>query len=101
MEISLEQLDQKRSRRELQQKIQRLGITIDPVFFYTTALATAWFLASQQPGGTAYVIGDAGLTNALYEAGYSINDVDPDYVVVGETRSYSFEKIQQAINLVM
>ena len=90
-----------RSRRELQQKIHRLGITVDPVFFYTTALATASFLASQHPGGTAYVIGDAGLTNALYGAGFSINDVDPDYVVVGETRSYSFEKIQQAINLVL
>ena len=90
-----------RSRHELQQKIHRLGITVDPVFFYTTALATASFMASQHPGGTAYVIGDAGLTNALYEAGYSINDVDPDYVVVGETRSYSFEKIQQAINLVL
>lgn len=90
-----------RSRRELQQKLQRLGITIDPVYFYTTALATASFLAQQNPGGTAYVIGDAGLTNALYDAGYTINDVDPDYVVVGETRSYSFEKIQQAVSLVM
>jgi NagD protein len=90
-----------RSRHELQQKIQRLGITVDPVYFYTTALATASFLASQRPGGTAYVIGDAGLTNALYEAGFTINDVDPDYVVVGETRSYSFEKIQEAINLVL
>jgi NagD protein len=90
-----------RSRHELQQKIQRLGITLDPISFYTTALATASFLAGQRPGGTAYVIGDAGLTNALYGAGFTINDVDPDYVVVGETRSYSFEKIQDAINLVL
>ena len=90
-----------KSRHELQQKVQRLGITVDSMFFYTTALATARFLATQKPGGTAYVIGDAGLTNALYEAGYHLDDVAPDYVVVGETRSYSFEKIQQAIRLVL
>jgi NagD protein len=90
-----------RSRRELHQKILRLGLDVDPVYFYTTALATASFLATQRPGGTAYVIGDAGLTNAMYQAGFSINEVDPDYVVVGETRSYSFEKIQHAIRLVL
>lgn len=90
-----------RSREELQQKLELMGISVNPERFYTTALATAAFLASQRPNGTAYIIGDSGLTNALYEVGYSINDVDPDYVVVGETRSYSFEKIQQAISLVL
>ncbi len=90
-----------KSREELAQKLKRLGIDVDPIHFYTTALATASFLAHQQPGGSAYVIGDAGLTNALYQAGFSMNDVDPDYVVVGETQSYSFEKIRQAIKLVL
>ena len=90
-----------RSREELQHKLRRLGIEVDAIRFYTAALATASFLASQCPGGSAYVIGDAGLTNAMYQAGFSMNDVDPDYVVVGETSSYSFEKISHAINLVL
>ncbi|MBN1101809.1 MAG: HAD family hydrolase [Deltaproteobacteria bacterium] len=90
-----------RSREELAQKLKRMGLDVDPIHFYTTALATASFLAHQQPGGSAYVIGDAGLTNALYQAGFSMNDVDPDFVVVGETQSYSFEKIRQAIKLVL
>jgi len=90
-----------RTREELQQKLGRLGIEVDVMRFYTAALATASFLASQCPGASAYVIGDAGLTNALYQAGLSMNDVDPDYVVVGETSSYSFEKIAHAINLVL
>ncbi len=90
-----------RTREELQHKLGRLGIEVDAMRFYTAALATASFLASQSPGGSAYVIGDAGLTNALYQAGLSMNDVDPDYVVVGETSSYSFEKVSHAINLVL
>ena len=74
---------------------------MDANHFYTSALATASFLSVHKPGGTAYVIGEAGLINALYEAGYSMNDINPDYVVVGETRSYSFEKLEKAINMVM
>ena len=89
-----------RTREELQKKLHRLGAEVDAMCFYTAALATASFLASQEPGGSAYVIGDAGLTNALYQAGISMNDVDPDYVVVGETTSYSFEKVAHAIKLV-
>lgn len=90
-----------RSLQELQQKLKRLGVEVEPGHFYTSALATASFLATHKPGGTAYVIGEAGLINALYEVGYSMNDINPDYVVVGETRSYSFEKIEKATNLVM
>ena len=90
-----------RTREELQQKLHRLGADVDAMCFYTASLATASFLASQEPGGSAFVIGDAGLTNALYQAGISMNDVDPDYVVVGETSSYSFEKVAHAINLVL
>jgi NagD protein len=90
-----------RSPRELAQKLARLGIEVDESHFYTSALATADFLATQHPGGSAYVIGDSGLTNALYDAGFSMNEVNPDYVVVGETRSYNFEKIEHATRLVM
>ena len=89
-----------KSPRELQEKLQRLGIHVAAEHFYTSALATASFLASQHPGGSVYVIGEAGLTNALYESGFSMNEMNPDYVVVGETRSYSFEKIERAVNLV-
>lgn len=89
-----------RSPRELKEKLDRLGIQVEASHFYTSAQATASFLASQRPGGSAYVIGEAGLTNALYEAGFSMNEVNPDYVVVGKTRSYAFEKIERAVNLV-
>lgn len=89
-----------RAPRELQQKMARLGVEVGPEHFYTSALATAGFLASQSPGGSAYVIGEHGLVNALYEVGFSINDVNPDYVVVGDTRSYSFEKLEKAVQLV-
>ncbi|HPY91618.1 MAG TPA: HAD-IIA family hydrolase [Lentisphaeria bacterium] len=89
-----------RSPRELSQKLGRMGIEIGEEHFYTSALATAAFLASQRPGGSAYVIGEAGLIQALYEAGFSMNNVDPDYVVIGETRTYNFEKIEKAVMLV-
>lgn len=89
-----------RSPRELQQKLNRLGVDVSSDHFYTSALATAAFLQSQRPDGSAYVIGDAGLLNALYEVGYSINDINPDYVVVGESRTYTFDNLTKAINLV-
>lgn len=90
-----------RSPRELALKLQRLGLDIDPSHFYTSALATATFLKQQCPGGSAYVIGEPGLVNALYEAGFSMNDYNPDYVVFGETHSLNFEKIQLAVKLVL
>jgi len=89
-----------RSPRELQLKLARLGIEVDESHFYTSALATASFLASQCPGGSVYIIGETGLAKALYDAGFSMNDVNPDYVVVGETRSYNYEKIELAVKLV-
>ncbi|NCB02280.1 MAG: TIGR01457 family HAD-type hydrolase, partial [Spirochaetia bacterium] len=82
-------------------KMKRLGVEIDPSHFYTSALATASFLASQIPKGTAYVIGEAGLINALYEVGYSMNDVNPDYVVVGESHRYNYESLMKAVSLVL
>lgn len=89
-----------RSPRELRQKLARLGLDVGEEHFYTSALATASFLKSQCPGGSAYVIGEPGLVYAMYDAGFSMNDVNPDYVVVGETTSYSYEKILKAVALV-
>jgi NagD protein len=74
---------------------------VDKDKFYTSALATAMFLSSQKPKGSAYIIGEAGLINALYDVGYSMNNIDPDYVVMGEARSYGYEKIEKAVNLVV
>jgi NagD protein len=90
-----------RSPLELAQKLSRLGITVEPEHFYTSALATASFLASQHPGGSTYVIGEPGLIQALYDAGFTMNNVNPDYVVVGEGRGYSLEALERAVKLVM
>ena len=90
-----------RSPKELAQKLGRMGLDVDESHFYTSALATASFLESQCKGGSVYVIGEPGLPFALYEAGFSMNDVNPDYVVFGETKSLSYEKIERAVRLVM
>lgn len=90
-----------RTTKELHEKLKRLGINVSEEHFYTSALATASFLAGQTPNGSAFIIGDAGLINALYSVGYSVNNVNPDYVIVGDTHSYSFEKIEMAVNLVI
>ena len=90
-----------RTPKELHEKLERLGINVGEEHFYTSALATAGFLASQKPQGSAYIIGDAGLINALYSVGYTTNNINPDYVVVGDTNSYNFEKIEMAVNLVI
>jgi NagD protein len=89
-----------RSPLELSQKLDRLGIAVDPKHFYTSALATASFLASQRPGGSVFVIGEPGLIQALYDVGFTMNNVNPDYVVVGEGRGYSLEALERAVRLV-
>ncbi len=89
-----------RSPRELAQKLSRMGMEVDESHFYTSALATAKFVASQSPRCTAYVIGAPGLFNALYEAGITMNDVNPDYVIVGETSNYNYESILKAVHFV-
>ena len=89
-----------RTPHELSMKLERMGLKVSPDHFYTRAMATAEFLYTQKPGCTAYVIGEAGLTKALYDQKIYMNDVNPDYVVVGETRTYNFEKIEKAIELV-
>ncbi|MDZ8118326.1 HAD-IIA family hydrolase [Pontiella agarivorans] len=86
--------------RELSEKLGRMGLDVDESHFYSSARATAAFLASQKPNGTAYVIGDAGIINALYDEGYSINDTNPDYVVVSEGDNYDYARICKATRLV-
>ena len=87
--------------RELQQKLARMGLDVSEDHFYTSALATAAFLKEQAPGCSVYAIGEAALFNALYDAGITMNDVDPDYVVVGESKSYSLDTLTKATNLVL
>ena len=89
------------SPRELQQKLQRMGLDVDEKHFYTSALATAKFLSKQNPGCSAYVIGEPGLFNALYDAGITINHINPDYVVVGEGSNYNYDNICKAVRLVL
>ena len=90
-----------RSRKELQQKLKRMGLEVDESHFYTSALATARFISSQAPGCSAYVIGGAGLIMALHDEGITMNDVDPDYVVIGEGNNYNYENVLKAVRLVL
>jgi len=90
-----------RTRRDVVTKLRRLGIEVDESHIFTCAMATARFLADQKPGGTASVIGEGGLLNALHENGYAIVDHDPDYVVVGEGRTVTFEMVETAVRMVM
>jgi NagD protein len=87
------------TRRDLAARLRASGLDVPEESIWTSALATARFLHDQRPGGTAFVIGEAGLTTALYEVGYTMTDRAPDYVVIGETRTYSFERITRAIRL--
>jgi NagD protein len=86
--------------RDLSARLRASGLVVPEESIWTSALATADFCASQMPGGSAFVIGEAGMTTALHEAGFIMTETDPDYVVVGETRNYSFEAITKAIRLI-
>jgi NagD protein len=86
--------------RDLHARLRASGIDVPAEAIWTSALATAQFLDGQRPGGTAFVIGEAGLTTALHDIGYVLTDVDPDYVILGETRTYSFTAITRAIRLI-
>ncbi|MEV0034573.1 HAD-IIA family hydrolase [Streptomyces sp. NPDC050804] len=86
--------------RDLQARLARMGLDVPVDNIWTSALATAKFLEAQRPDGTAYVIGEAGLTTALHDIGYILTDHEPDYVVLGETRTYSFEALTRAIRLI-
>jgi NagD protein len=87
--------------RDLAARLRTSGLDVPEDAIWTSALATARFLSDQRPGGTAFVIGESGLTTALHDAGYTLTETDPDYVVLGETRTYSFERIAKAIRLIL
>ena len=86
--------------RDLSARLRASGLEVPEPSIWTSALATARFLRRQRPGGSAFVIGEAGLTTALHDAGYTLTERDPDYVVLGETRTYSFERVTRAVRLV-
>jgi NagD protein len=88
------------TQRDLAARLRSSGIDVPEERIWTSALATARFLEDQRPGGSAFVIGEAGLTTALHNAGYTLTERSPEYVVLGETRTYSFERITQAIRLI-
>jgi NagD protein len=88
------------TQRDLTARLRAGGLDVPEEAIWTSALATAKFLEDQRPGGSAFVIGESGLTTALHAAGYTIDERDPDYVVLGETRTYSFERIAHAIRLI-
>jgi len=88
------------TRRDLAARLARTGLDVPEASIWTSALATAQFLEDQRPDGTAFVVGESGLTTALHEVGYTMSEREPDYVVLGETRTYSFERITEAIRLV-
>jgi len=89
------------TRRDLAARLRASGLDVPEEAIFTSALATARFLEEQRPGGSAFTIGEAGLTTALHEAGYTLTEREPDYVVLGETRTYSFERITRAIRLIV
>jgi NagD protein len=89
------------SRRDLAARLRLSGLAVPEESIWTSALATAGFLEDQRPGGSAFVIGESGLTTALHQAGYTLTDRSPDYVVLGETRTYSFERITRGIRLIL
>lgn len=86
--------------RDLQYRLESVGLKVPYESLYTSAMATAQFLSTQMPGGSAYVIGESGLTTALHDVGYVFTDRNPDYVVIGDTTNYNFERISKAVRLI-
>lgn len=89
------------TQRDLKHRLGAMGLHVPDNRLYTSAMATARFLASQRPKGTAYAIGESGLTSALHDIGYVLTSINPDYVILGETNTYNFESISHAIRLIM
>ena len=87
--------------KDLSHNLQKMGLDIPPELIFTSAMATAQFLQKQRPNGTAYVIGESGLTSSMHEAGYIITEHDPDYVVLGDTSSFSLENLTKGIRLII
>ena len=90
-----------RTRRDVVAKVARLGIDVEEEHIYTSAMATARFLAQQKPEGTAFVIGEGGLLTALHQNGYAVVDHEPDYVVVGEGRTFNLELVESAVRMIL
>jgi NagD protein len=90
-----------RTRRDVVARLVRLGLDVEDEHVFTSAMATARFLAQQKPGGTAYVIGEGGLLTALHQHGYAVVDHDPDYVVVGEGRTFNLELVEAAVRMIL
>jgi NagD protein len=90
-----------RTRRDVVMKLSRLGIEVEEEHVFTSAIATARFLGNQKPNGTAFVIGEGGLLTALHHNGYAVVDHDPDYVVVGEGRTFNLEQVDAAVRMIM
>lgn len=90
-----------RTRRDVVAKVARLGIEVEEEHIFTSAMATARFLAQQKPNGTAFVIGEGGLLNALHQNGYAVVDHEPDYVVVGEGRTFNLELVEAAVRMIL
>lgn len=90
-----------RTRRDIVAKLARMGVDVEEEHVYTCAMATARFLAQQKPGGTAFVIGEGGLLNALHQNGYAVVDHEPDYVVVGEGRTFNLELVEAAVRMIL
>ncbi len=90
-----------RTRRDVVAKVARLNIDVEEEHVFTSAMATARFLAQQKPGGTAFVIGEGGLLNALHQNGYAVVDHEPDYVVVGEGRTFNLELVEAAVRMIL
>jgi NagD protein len=88
------------TRRDLAARLRASGLEVPEESIWTSASATARFLETQRPNGTAFVVGESGISTQLYQAGYTLTDNEPDYVILGETRTYSFERITQAIRLI-
>src|SRR5438477_5132607 len=90
-----------RTRRDVVAKLNRMGIEVEEEHIFTSAMATARFLARQSPGGTAFVIGEGGLLTALHQNGYAVVDHEPDYVVVGEGRTFNLELVEKAVRMIV
>ncbi len=90
-----------RTRRDVVARLSRMGLDVDDEHVFTSAIATARFLAQQKPGGTAYVIGEGGLLTALHQHGYAVVDHDPDYVIVGEGRTFNLELVEAAVRMIL
>jgi NagD protein len=90
-----------RTRRDIVTRLRRLGFPVEEAHVFTSAVATAQFVAHQKPAGTAYVIGEGGLLNALHHRNFSIVDSDPDYVIIGEGRTMTLETLENAVRMIM